>query len=193
MGGKLCLPPSLFLLSVHVFPHLSSITPLWSRYDYPYFQMGKLKPIKVISQGHSASRWHGHLPGVGRVFTGSWPTRERAKGSATGEDEFVLEGEFQPSCLLLAKGGIPRLRVAVLEQGPGVGRGPAVTHLPVLPVPDGWSRLSPVASSCCSSGLCHQHGCEALARTGVAWALRPGKCGNVVLAVFPFPGSRRLL
>lgn len=107
------LHPSFF--SLCMFPHLSSVTPLWSRYDYPYFQMGKLKPIKVINQGHSASRWHGHLPGVGRVFTGRWPTRERAKGSATAEDEFVLEGEFQPSCLLLAKGGIPRLHVAVLE------------------------------------------------------------------------------
>lgn len=94
--------------------------------------MGKLRPIKVISQGHSASSWHGYLPGAGKVFARRWRAREGASGSAIAEEGFVLGEGLQPSCLLVVKGGTPHFHLAVFERGLGVGCGMGITHLSAL-------------------------------------------------------------
>lgn len=167
--GKSFLPTSIPLSCLcTLFPCLFYVTPLWSRCDYPYFQMGMLRPKKVISQGHSASWWE-NWGGVcvrreiSAIFVycwwrmafhiSIWQCLDKAKSRP-------CDGGNPPVCTASAKWLVPSSALPLLF----------FWHLSPAPVRHLlWLGLE------------------------LPGALRPGEYGNVVLAIFPILGSRRLL
>lgn len=103
-----------------MLPHGTDITFL-RRHFHAYFPMRKLRAIKPRTRSRGV---RGLLRAVERVFPPRRCTREKANSCPTAGEGFAPEEEFQPFCLLLVESGIPRFRLAMLEQGHLIGGDP---------------------------------------------------------------------